>query len=123
MNAKELMKQYETKINHHKFADVEDLISSDAKFWFSSGTFHGMDQIQAAFKKTWNLIQNEVYWLTDLEWIAESETSATCIYTFNWKGLIEGQERTGKGRGTSVLCKKDSSWKIVHEHLSNFPKV
>jgi ketosteroid isomerase-like protein len=122
MNAKELMKLYESQINHHRFADIESLISPNARFWFSSGTFHGMNQIQSAFEKTWNLIQNEFYWLTDLEWIAESETSATCIYTFNWKGMIDGQERNGSGRGTSVLRKEDNNWKIVHEHLSNFPK-
>ena len=122
MSARELLKQYETSINLHEFSEVEGLISPDAAFWFSSGTFRGAQQIQTAFEKTWAMIQNEVYWLTDLEWIAESDDSATCIYTYHWKGLIGESERDGSGRGTSVLRKEGSNWKIIHEHLSNFPK-
>lgn len=68
------------------------------------------------------MIKEEVYTLTDLEWIAESGQAAVCTYTFNWKGIIDGQPFEGKGRGTSCFCKEDDGWKIVHEHLSNFPK-
>lgn len=120
--AEELFKQYETHINKHDFNAVEELISDHAIFWFSSGTFRGKPEIKAAFEKTWSLIQNEFYWLSDVEWLTSNEESAACVYTFHWKGVIGGLEKEGLGRGTSILRNENKKWKIIHEHLSNFPK-
>jgi len=121
MGPHNVLKRYATQINEHKFSAVEGLISDGAIFWFSSGTFRGKKQIQAAFEKTWSIIQNEVYWLTDIEWIASDETSAVCVYTFHWKGIVGSQEKEGLGRGTSIIRREDGNWRIVHEHLSSFP--
>jgi ketosteroid isomerase-like protein len=121
MSAKELLKKYEIEINKHDFDLVESLISDDCTFWFSSGTFAGRKQARESFQKTWALIKEEVYSLTDLKWIAESDCAAVCIYTYHWKGLINGELREGNGRGTSCFRNEADGWKIVHEHLSNFP--
>jgi ketosteroid isomerase-like protein len=121
-SAQDLLEKYKVEINKHNFDLVEPLISKDCKFWFSSGTFVGLDQIGQAFEKTWGMIKDEVYSLTDIEWIAESDLTAVCTYTFHWKGLIDGKPGEGKGRGTSCFRKEDDGWKITHEHLSNFPK-
>lgn len=75
---------------------------------FSSGTFVGLEQVRQAFEKTWGMIKDEVYSLTDVEWMAESDQAAVCTYTFYWKGVIEGQHREGKGRGTSCFRKEQS---------------
>lgn len=121
-SAQALLEKYIVEINKHNFETVEPLISEDCKFWFSSGTFVGLEQTRQAFEKTWAMIKEEVYTLTDLEWIAGSDQSAVCTYTFNWKGLIDGKPLEGKGRGTSCFRKEDGGWKIIHEHLSHFPK-
>jgi ketosteroid isomerase-like protein len=97
------------------------LLSKDCTFWFTSGTFEGLEQSRKAFEKTWNMIKDEKYWLTDIEWIAESESVAVCTYTFHWKGVIENKSCEGKGRGTSCFRKMDNIWKLAHEHLSAFP--
>ena len=122
MSARETLKKYETEINKHNFDLVAPLISSDCKFWFSSGTFEGLDQTRKAFEKTWGMIKEEVYSTSEQNWIAESDRAAICTYTFHWKGLIEGEPCEGKGRGTSCFRKEPDGWKIIHEHLSHFPK-
>ncbi len=122
MSAREVLKLYGNKINLHRFSEVDALISDDAVFWFSSGTFSGKPAIRDAFEKTWMMIQDEVYSLSDLHWISEDATTAVCLYTFHWKGSINGQEKSGSGRGTSVLFRTTEGWKIKHEHLSAEPQ-
>jgi ketosteroid isomerase-like protein len=48
--------------------------------------------------------------------------TAVCTYTFHWKGLIDDKLREGSGRGTTCFRNDSDGWKIIHEHLSNFPK-
>lgn len=122
MSAREIFKKYEVDINKHDFNLIVPLISKDCKFWFSSGTYEGIEQVRKAFEKTWGMIKEEIYTISDLTWISESELAAVCTYTFHWKGLIEGKLCEGKGRGTSCFSKGEDGWKIIHEHLSNFPK-
>jgi ketosteroid isomerase-like protein len=117
-----LFEKYKVEINKHNFDTLEPLITEDCKFWFSSGTFEGLEQTRRAFEKTWGMIKEEVYTITDPKWISESDQAAVCTYTFHWKGLINGEPGEGKGRGTSCFRKEGDSWKIVHEHLSHFPK-
>jgi ketosteroid isomerase-like protein len=120
-SAKQVLIRYEGEINKHNFDLLQPLISKDCTFWFSSGTFSGLEQTRSAFEKTWRTIQDEIYSITNVEWIAESDLAAACIYTFNWEGMVSGQLRKGKGRGTSCFRLEGTEWKIIHEHLSSFP--
>lgn len=122
MSARELLEKYKIEINSHVFDRVEPLISSDCKFWFTSGTYEGIAQTRQAFEKTWAMIQNEVYTLSDENWLFEGNDSAVCTYTYHWSGMVSGKQSEGKGRGTSCFRKEGTQWKIVHEHLSAFPK-
>jgi ketosteroid isomerase-like protein len=120
-SAQELLEKYKIEINSHDFDRVEPLISKDCTFWFSSGSFHGLDQTRNAFEKTWAMIQSEVYTVTDVEWLTSNSEAAACVYTYHWAGLIGGQHREGRGRGTSIFRVENGNWKIIHEHLSAFP--
>lgn len=122
MTTREVLKKYEVEINKNNFDLLVPLISRDCVFWFSSGTFCGLDETRKAFEKTWNMIKNETYWLSDIQWIAEGDSASVCIYTFHWNGIIDDKHCEGKGRGTSCFRKEGSEWKIIHEHLSHFPK-
>jgi ketosteroid isomerase-like protein len=122
MSAREILKEYELNINKHDFDLVEPLLSAECKFWFSSGTYEGLDQTRKAFEKTWGMIKDEAYSISEQNWIAESDQAAVCTYHFHWQGLIEGKPCEGKGRGTSCFRKDVNGWKIIHEHLSHFPK-
>ncbi len=122
MSARELFEKYKVEINKHDFGRVQPFISDDCTFWFSSGTNVGIAETRKAFEKTWSTIREEIYSISGEQWISESDTGAVCIYTFHWAGLIEGVHTEGRGRGTSCFRLEGTEWKIVHEHLSGFPK-
>lgn len=118
MTARETLAAYERVINAHDFDLLLELIAPDATFWFSDGTHRGIEDIRAAFERTWAAFgPDEHYWLDQHEWIAEGDTAAACIYRYNWRS--GGQ--SGSGRGTNVLSRRDGRWQIVHEHLSPNP--
>ncbi len=122
MSARDVFETYKVEINHHSFDRLIPLISSECKFWFSSGSYVGLEETCRAFEKTWGMIKEEVYTISETQWLAESERAAVCVYTYHWSGFIDGQKREGKCRGTSCFRNESGEWKIVHEHLSAFPK-
>ena len=118
MSARDVLAAYENRINAHDFDLLLDLIAPDALFWFSDGSHRGIAEIRSAFEATWRSMgDDEKYWLDQLEWIAESDTAAACIYRFNW----QSRDRSGSGRGTTVFANTSAGWRITHEHLSPFP--
>ncbi|MCT4642783.1 MAG: nuclear transport factor 2 family protein [Bacteriovoracaceae bacterium] len=121
ISAKELFKKYEQQLSFQSFEQMRDLISDKAIFYFNDGSFIGINEIEKAFDKTFELIKEETYWLTNVNWLHLDENSASCVYTFNWKGIVNNKEAQGSGRGTSIFAKENNNWKIIHEHLSRFP--
>lgn len=119
MNARDVLKAYEHRINQHDFDVLVELIAPDALFWFNDGSHHGIAQIRAAFERTWAGFPLDAYWLTDMIWIAEGDDAAACAYTFNWRV----GDKTGSGRGTTVLARTSAGWRVVHEHLSGMPQA
>lgn len=45
--------------------------------------------------------------------------AAVCRYRFTWRGVVDGVKKTGLGRGTNVLEKRDGRWLMVHEQLTS----
>lgn len=114
--------EYIRATNTHRFDEVAPLVDEAAVFWFTSGTYRGLAAIRAAFERTWAMIQEEVYVIEDVEWLAADESSAACLYTYRWRGCIDGVVREGSGRGTTVWRRDGRQWRVVHEHLSAWPK-
>ncbi len=114
----ETLRLYEERIGGG-FENVRDLIDEHAVFWFTSGTFKGIETIKEAFERTAAKLKSEKYWLSDKQWVA----SNVCTYRFNWTATVDGKPVQGEGRGTTVLKEIDDKWKITHEHLSKFPTV
>lgn|SRR5699024_562108 len=114
----EAMKEYENATNSHIFENVAKLIDEDAIYYFSDETIRGHDQLKPYFEKTWRNIQDEVYTISNVNWVAHGETVAVCIYQFHWTGNVRGKRKEGNGRGTQVFKRSDVGWKVVHEHLS-----
>lgn len=112
------LKAYEKQTNTHNFDNVAPLIEDSATYFFSDGTFVGIEEIRKAFNETWQHIQNEEYSIKNLKWIVVSEIVAVCSYEFFWRGIVDGKTRNGRGRGTNVLVRIGDTWKMKHEHLS-----
>lgn len=117
----EFLQNYERQTNKHHFDSLSPLIAEDAIFWFGDGSYVGKEAIRKAFEATWTLIKEEVYHLQGVKCLGESSTVAAFVYTYHWKGIIDGRQWEGSGRGTSVLRKVPGDWQVVHEHLSKFP--
>ncbi|MDA8323713.1 MAG: nuclear transport factor 2 family protein [Actinomycetota bacterium] len=62
--------------------------------------------------------QRQASHVGELEWIACNDSHAVCRYRFTWTGSINGQPRSGTGRGTNVLINSAGTWQMLHEHLS-----
>jgi ketosteroid isomerase-like protein len=118
----DFLSEYIRRTNSHQFDTVAPLIDEGAVYWFSNGSYRGINAIRNAFEQTWSTIQNEQYAIEDLEWLTIDNLTATCIYTYRWRGSIAGVMREGVGRGTNVLRKDGKQWRIVHEHLSPRPQ-
>lgn len=112
------MRRYEVATNRHDFGQVAALIAEDATYWFTEGSYQGIEAIRSAIERTFATISDEVYRIEDLEWIAVSAEFAACRYRFSWNGVIDGRPAAGSGRGTNVLTKRDGTWQMLHEHLS-----
>jgi len=123
MTPEEFMQLYERKMVRRHFEDVDPLIADNAVFWFNDGSFSGKHVIRKAFDQTWALeIQDEKYWLDNINWLAKGEGFAVCTFSYHWTGVVRGKlKNLGDGRGTCVLKRFESGWKIAHEHLSREP--
>lgn len=113
------LKAYERANNSHIWSNVEPFIARDATYWFTDGSYSGIDEIRQAIESTFAKIQNETYEIWDIHWPLVAENEAVSTYIFSWKGIVDGKPASGKGRGTNVFKKQEGSWKIVHEHLSS----
>jgi ketosteroid isomerase-like protein len=112
------LRRYELANNSHDFARIAPLICDDATYWFSEGSYHGIDEIRKAIELSFATIQEEVYQIHDLAWVAMTEEFAVCTYGFRWEGRVNGEPGSGAGRGTNVIARRDGVWKMLHEHLS-----
>ena len=112
------MKKYENAANSRNFDNVEELVWDDAIFWFSDGSFTGIESVRSAFENTWNSITDEDYSIENLKWVYIGDECAVCLYKFVSKGIINGVVSNVIGRGTTVLKKVGNEWKVAHEHLS-----
>jgi len=115
----EFIKAYEKANNSHIWSNVEPFIADNATYWFTDGSFSGIEEIKGAIKSTFDKIQDETYTISDVQWPTQSDSIAVCTYIFHWEGTVDGVKRSGSGRGTNVLVKNNVAWQIVHEHLSS----
>lgn len=113
------MGEYERANNSHEIERVVPFIAEDATYWFSDGSYQGIDEIRSAIEKTFAKILDEVYEIRDLEWPVLTADVAVCRYRFAWTGVVNGEPRSGQGRGTNVIVRRDGGWTMLHEHLSS----
>ena len=104
---------------------LRDMIDERAYFRFNDGDFVGRQAIQAAFEKSWRgdpTVRKARFYLSDIVVLTTDASSATATYTYHWEGSQGGREFKIQGRGTRVLLRENGKFRIIHEHLSRFPK-
>lgn len=109
---------YEQATSSHDITRLALLIAPDAVYWFTGGSHRGREAILAAIARAFDTIHDEIYQIDELEWITCNDSHAACRYRFTWTGSINGQPRSGTGRGTNVLTNSTGTWQMLHEHLS-----
>jgi ketosteroid isomerase-like protein len=118
----QLLEDYVKALNTHRWEAVQPLIDDSAVFIFSEGTYVGVHAIEAAIRRTFGLISDEHYEVLNKQWTLTTDSVAVCYYHFKWRGVIDGRASGGGGRGTSIVRKASTGWKILHEHLGPAPK-
>ena len=117
--------EFEALAEKEDFSLIESMIDQNAFFRFNDGDFVGRPAIRAAFEKTWRgdpAIKKARFYLTDIVVVATDECSAAATYTYNWEGAQGDVKFTVRGRGTRVLLAGPGGFRIVHEHLSRYPR-
>ena len=104
---------------------LEDMIDERAFFRFNDGDFRGRAAIRAVFEKTWRgdpSVKKARFYLSDIVVLSTDQASACATYTYHWEGSQGGTAFTIQGRGTRLLVRENGRFRIVHEHLSRFPR-
>ena len=109
---------YERATNSREIERLVPLIAAEAVYWFSDGSHRGRDAVLSAIEATFAAIHDEVYRISEVEWVVCERAHAVCRYRFSWTGVVEGMPRSGQGRGTNVVINRGGNWQMLHEHLS-----
>lgn len=112
------LEAYEEAANSRDFAKVAPFIADEATFWFTNGQFSGKTAVQKAFEDTWRDIQDEVYTISNVKWVAATYWASACTYTFKSDGIVNGKRQVYEGHGTNIVRRIAGRWRVVHEHLS-----
>ena len=121
----DFLHQFEAIAEKEDFDLIQDMIDERAHFRFNDGDFIGRPAIRAVFEKTWRgdpTVKKSRFYLTDIVVLTTDQRTATATYTYNWEGSQSGRPFAVRGRGTRVLAQEDGRFRIVHEHLSRFPR-
>jgi ketosteroid isomerase-like protein len=114
----EFIQLYERALASQRWDFVDPLVHDDACVTFSNGKVHiGKAAVQRAFEANFALISDEEYRVSNIYWVHRGTETAVYLFEFNWSGLIGGRPAKGSGRGTSVLQRDESGWRLLVEHL------
>ncbi len=98
------MRAYEEANNRRDIGRVGQMIAEDATYWFSDGSYRGLDEVTAAIERTFLTIKDEVYKIEQVEWVVLTAGHAACRYRFSWTGVIDGQPRSAGAAARTCSC-------------------
>ena len=122
----EFLHHFEAVAMQEDFALLLEMIDEHAYFRFNDGDFIGRAAIQVAFETTWRgdpTVKKARFYLSDIVVLSTDQASAAATYSYHWEGSQGGRSFKIDGRGTRVLRFESGRFRIVHEHLSRFPKL
>ncbi len=122
MSAEDFIHAYQKALASQQWAFVEPLVHDNACVTFSNGAVHiGKAAVQSAYEANFSEIEDEDYRISNVHWVRRGEDACVYLFEFSWSGRINGQDVQGGGRGTSVLVREGSDWKLLVEHLGPPP--
>lgn len=89
---------------------------------FAEGTYRGKGQVGIAIRKTFSMIKDENFVITNLHWNMKTEQFATCTFDYEWSGTLNNRRFTTPGRGTLVWIFDNGRWQIINEHFGPMPR-
>jgi len=119
MRCEDFLEAYESALGTQDWEAVSPLIHEDVCVTFSDGACHiGKAAVKKAFERNFSLIQDEEYRTSAVHWVIRTGNFAVCVYDFQWRGVVDGEDAGGSGRGTIVLVKDEGAWGLIAEQLS-----
>lgn len=118
MKATEFIEQYGKALASQDWTQVVPLMANEICVTFSNGSVHrGISEVEKAYRRNFDLFQNEKYETSEIHWVKKDETLAIYLFKYEWTALMDGKEIGGQGHGTAVIEKQNGKWKLVAEHL------
>lgn len=118
MTPEQFISAYEKALASQQWENVAPLMHPNACVTFSNGSmFKGIDAIEAAYRRNFALIKDEVYRISNVHFAIKNEHTAVFTFAFKWSGIINGQPAQGSGIGTSTIVFENGSWLLIAEHL------
>ena len=111
---------YRGLINSHDFSLLErHVIASDALFVFSDQRHEGIAAVRAGFERTWSILPDEVYEMTEGEWLIDGADFAACTFRYSYRGtLADGRVLSGGGQGINLFRRTEGRWRLTFEQLT-----
>jgi SnoaL-like protein len=77
------MVEYGRRTNAHDVGRLRELVADDASYWFTDGSYEGVEAIAGAVQRTFDEIRDEVYTISDVRWVCVSADFAVARYRFH----------------------------------------
>lgn len=122
ITVQETIKLYEAALAKQTWEAVEDFFHENCTVVFAEATYYGKKQVARAIAKTFSLIKDENFHLSEINWTIVRENFASCTFNFEWSGTINGKRFTNPGRGTALWVFHEDKWQIVNEHFGPMPR-
>ena len=116
------MSEYQKILMTTDWNKLSDFFQDDCAMIYSDGTYIGKKALKKAFEKTFSLMKNGKFYISDIHCAAITEQFCSCVFELKWSAEICGDKIVGKDRGTCCLVKFNNSWKIVNQHLGPVAK-
>lgn len=118
MTQDEFVSAYEDALASQKWDRVAPLVHEDVCVTFSNGAVHmGKNAVRRAYEANFSAIEDEEFRIFNVHWVRRGEEISVYLFEFAWRGLIDGRDAEGAGRGTSVLVRQGVGWQLLAEHL------
>lgn len=121
-NVETTLSDYIAALDTQSWEAADGFFHENATVIFAEGTYRGKAQIATAIRKTFSMIRDEDFVISNLNWNIRQEQFATCTFDFEWSGTLNNKRFTNPGRGTVAWLNESGRWQIINEHFGPMPR-